>query len=171
MIDRKRVEEKIHYLGMHDGLTGLYNRAYFDEELKRLEHGRQFPISVLMADLDKLKITNDQEGHAAGDELLRQTAQALKIAFRAEGVIARIGGDEFAVLLPGLNAGLAKKAKQRVLNNIKNQNAKRTGNPLQISMGFSTVEKGGSLVEALKLADDQMYAEKQGKQQSPEYPA
>jgi diguanylate cyclase (GGDEF)-like protein/PAS domain S-box-containing protein len=163
MIDRKRVEEKVRYMGIHDSLTGLYNRAYFDEELKRLEHGRLFPISVLMADLDELKETNDQDGHAAGDELLQKTAKALKAAFRVEDVVARIGGDEFAVLLPAIDASMANKARQRVMENFKVLNATRNGKPIQISLGVSTAEKGGSLEEALKLADDRMYAEKQGK--------
>jgi len=164
MIDRKRVEEKIRYLGIHDSLTNLYNRAYFDEEMKRLDNGRQFPVSVLMADIDDLKGINDQEGHATGDECLRLAAQALKAAFRTEDVVARIGGDEFAALLPGIDARMAGKAKQRIIDNIKKQNAKRKGKSLQISMGVSTAEKIGSLVEALRLADDQMYLEKQSKE-------
>jgi diguanylate cyclase (GGDEF)-like protein/PAS domain S-box-containing protein len=163
MIDRKRIEEKIRYLGIHDALTGLYNRAYFDEELKRLSNGRFFPVSVVMADLDHLKETNDQEGHAKGDELLRLAARVLRAAFRAEDVVARIGGDEFAVLLPGMDANLVEKAKQRILDNIGNQNTAKAGKPLQISMGVSTVEKGGSLEEALKTAYERMYQEKLGR--------
>jgi diguanylate cyclase (GGDEF)-like protein len=164
MIDRKRVEEKIHYLGIHDSLTGLYNRAYFDEEMKRLDSGRQFPVSVLMADIDDLKGINDQEGHAAGDECLRLAAQALKAAFRNEDVVARIGGDEFATLLPGIDARMAEKSKQRILENIKKQNVTRKGKPLHISMGVSTGENTGSLVDALRLADDNMYLDKQSKE-------
>jgi diguanylate cyclase (GGDEF)-like protein len=116
-----------------------------------------------MADLDDLKETNDQEGHAQGDELLRQAARAIRAAFRSEDVVARIGGDEFAVLLPGMDANLVEKAKQRILANIGNQNAGKAGKPLQISMGVSTVEKGGSLEEGLKTADERMYEEKQGR--------
>jgi diguanylate cyclase (GGDEF)-like protein/PAS domain S-box-containing protein len=163
MIDRKRVEEKIHQMVIHDSLTGLYNRAYFDEELKRLEGGRLFPISVLMADVDELKKTNDSEGHAAGDELLRLVAKALQATFRGEDVVARIGGDEFAVLLPGIYAHMAAKTKQRIIDNIELLNATRKGKPLQISIGIGTAEEGCLLAEALKMADDQMYAEKQSK--------
>jgi diguanylate cyclase (GGDEF)-like protein len=164
MIDRKRVEEKIRYLGIHDSLTSLYNRAFFDEEMKRLDKGRQFPVSVLMADIDSLKCINDQEGHAAGDECLRLAAQVLKAAFRSEDVVARIGGDEFAALLPEIDARMAGGAKQRVIENLTKQNAKRKGKPLQISMGVSTAEESGSLVNALHLADDNMYLDKQSKQ-------
>ena len=116
-----------------------------------------------MADLDELKETNDQDGHAAGDVLIQQAAQTLKEAFRDEDVVARIGGDEFAVLLPGIDASSAMKARQRLMDNIKMQNASRKGRSLLISMGVSTAEKGASLKEALKRADDSMYAEKQAK--------
>jgi diguanylate cyclase (GGDEF)-like protein len=163
MIDRKRTEQKIRYLGIHDALTGLYNRAYFDEELKRLEHGRLFPISILMADLDNLKGTNDREGHATGDDLLRQTARILRSAFRMEDVVARIGGDEFAVLLPGIDAVSACSAVRRIKESIAQQNARNEGTPLRISIGISTADKGSVLLDSFKKADDQMYAEKHGK--------
>jgi len=163
MIDRKRVEEKIHFVSIHDTLTGLYNRAYFDEELRRLERGGVFPVSILMADVDKLKIINDKKGHAAGDELLRLTAQVLRSAFRQEDIIARIGGDEFAVLLPGIDKEMAKKAIKRIRASINKHAAESGDDPLAISIGISLAEEGTSLMEALKKADDNMYTDKQKK--------
>ena len=97
---QKRAEDRLRFLSTHDVLTGLYNRAFFEEETTRMERGRHYPISVLMVDVDHLKITNDRRGHAAGDSLLRRAAAVLRAAFRTEDVVARIGGDEFAVLLP-----------------------------------------------------------------------
>jgi diguanylate cyclase (GGDEF)-like protein len=163
MIDRKRDEEKIRYMGIHDVLTGLYNRAFFDEELKRLERGRVFPISILMADLDDLKEINDREGHAAGDELLRQASQVMRTAFRQEDVVARIGGDEFSVLLPGIDADLAKKSMQRLIEMIDKYNNSLQGNPIRISLGVATADDGNSLLSALKSADEEMYLDKQSK--------
>ena len=103
-IERERAQEELKYLSIHDTLTGLYNRNFFMAEIERLERGRAFPISIVMADADHLKETNDRQGHPAGDALLKRIAQTLTIAFRAEDVIARIGGDEFAVLLPSPTA-------------------------------------------------------------------
>ncbi len=164
MIDvthRKQAEKRLIHLSTHDALTGLYNRAFFDEEMARLKRGRQFPISIVMADVDNLKAANDRDGHAAGDELLRQTAKALMATFRAEDVTARIGGDEFAVLLPGIDTAAAEKAIQRIKENIQIQNAARPGYPLSFSLGASTAEEGGSLADTLKQADTNMYRDKQ----------
>ncbi len=161
--DQKQTKKKLVYLSTHDALTGLYNRAFFDEEMARLERGRKFPISIVMADLDDLKATNDREGHATGDELLRQTAKTLLASFRAEDVVARIGGDEFAVLLPDIDTAAAKRAIQRIKDNIHIQNATRSGAPLSLSLGASTAEEGGSLTDALEQADKNMYRDKQRK--------
>ena len=82
--------------------------------MARLERGRQFPISIVMADMDFIKKTNDQQGHAAGDALLQRVAQTLTAAFRAEDMVARIGVDEFAVLLPATDATAAQVSLGRV---------------------------------------------------------
>jgi diguanylate cyclase (GGDEF)-like protein/PAS domain S-box-containing protein len=158
--ERKKTETKLKHLSIHDALTGLYNRAYFDEEMTQLERGQQFPVSIVMVDIDNLKEINDRQGHPTGDEFLRQAAQALRASFRVEDIVARIGGDEFAVLLPGIDATGVQNAIRRIKDNIKQQNAVRSGPPLSLSLGASTAEKGGSLVEALKIADGQMYIEK-----------
>jgi len=161
--ERKQLEEKLVQLSIHDALTGLYNRGFFEEEMARLERGRRFPISVVMADVDGLKVTNDREGHAAGDALLQRAAQVLSAAFRGEDVVARIGGDEFAVLLPNADADAAEAALRRVRHILQEQNAARDGTPVRLSLGASTAEKGISLTDALKQADERMYQEKREK--------
>ena len=159
----KETEEKLRFLSIHDQLTGLYNRLYFDEEIYRLEHGRVFPISVIMADLDNLKWVNDTFGHSEGDEMLRVAASILKSSFRAEDVVARMGGDEFAALLPGANQEAVSKIIERINEKIQHHPLFRSRAMIGISLGSATIQKGDSLDEALKLADAQMYLVKQSR--------
>jgi diguanylate cyclase (GGDEF)-like protein len=162
-ITRKQTEDKLKLLSTHDMLTGLFSRGYFEEEMARLEHSRQFPVSVIMADVDQMKETNDREGHAAGDTLLKRFAQVLTAAFRAEDVVARIGGDEFCVLLPNTNEKAAQMALNRVRRILKEHNSKYSGAALQVSLGVSTAEKFIPLTEVLKHADRNMYTEKKAR--------
>jgi diguanylate cyclase (GGDEF)-like protein/PAS domain S-box-containing protein len=158
---RKQAEMKLQYLSMHDSLTGLYNRSYFVDSIEQIERGRHFPVSILMADVDNLKKTNDTQGHTAGDELLKRVAHVLTTAFRAEDIIARIGGDEFAVLLPDTDADAAVDALQRLSVILHEHNAlKSTNSPLHLSYGISTAQYGRPLLEALKEADSLMYYHK-----------
>jgi len=158
--ERKQAEAKLQYLSMHDMLTGLYNRTFFEEELARWEHSRQFPFSIVVADINRLKQTNDREGHAAGDELLRQAAQVLKTAFRAEDVVARIGGDEFAILLPSADAAAAEQALARVRRFLAAHNAQGRALPMGFALGTATANGHGSLTSVLKDADQRMYEDK-----------
>lgn len=112
--DRKKAEEKIEYLSFHDGLTGLYNRAYFDEELNRLDTERQLPITIVMGDLNGLKVINDIYGHSRGDMLLRNIADILKESFRKEDIISRWGGDEFISILPKTSVKDAESIIKRI---------------------------------------------------------
>jgi diguanylate cyclase (GGDEF)-like protein/PAS domain S-box-containing protein len=156
---RKQTEEKLRYLGTHDVLTGLYNRAYFEDELMRLERGRHFPVSVIIGDVDRFKDTNDLHGHVAGDTVLKHVAQVIKAAFRAEDVVTRIGGDEFAVLLPMTDGAAVEEAVARIRNSLANYNASHQDCPLMLSLGAATAETA-PLTEALKEADKRMYREK-----------
>jgi diguanylate cyclase (GGDEF)-like protein/PAS domain S-box-containing protein len=158
---RKEAEEKLRYLSTHDPLTGLYDRGYFEAEMARLEHGRQFPISIVMADVDHLKETNDREGHSAGDELLKKVARVFTVSFRAEDMIARIGGDEFAILLPNTGAVAAENALRRVHRILQEHNDAHAKRQLQLSFGVSTAEKPTPLAAVLSEADRKMYADKE----------
>ena len=160
---RKTAENKYHYYSTHDGLTQVYNRSFFEEELRRLEISRQYPISIIMLDIDGLKEINDLHGHAAGDHVLQRAAELLKKVFRSEDIVARIGGDEFAVLLPESDEKVVKNILERINHLLGSSETSHFELPLNISFGFSTCITPCSLSEALKKADELMYKQKRAK--------
>ena len=157
---RKRAEDYLKYLGTHDVLTGVYNRAYFAEELNRLGRGRRFPVSLIMADLNGLKQVNDTLGHAEGDKLIRRAAEVLQASVRVEDLVTRTGGDEFAIILPATADEAAAEAVARV-HKLVELNNKFYGAPeLSLSVGTATGQAGANLTDVLREADDKMYVEK-----------
>jgi diguanylate cyclase (GGDEF)-like protein/PAS domain S-box-containing protein len=161
--ERKLNEEQLRFMSTHDTLTGLFNRAFFEAELVRLAAGRQFPVSIVMADIDGLKKVNDRHGHATGDILIKQAAKVLTRIFRAEDMIARIGGDEFSVLLPNADSSVVEELLERVLIAQKKLNSSGSEFPVSLSLGAATVQNGDDLQDALKLADRLMYQDKSDK--------
>jgi len=161
--EQRRAEEKLRYLSIHDILTGLYNRVYFEEEVSRLENSRQFPISMIMVDVDDLKRTNDNYGHQAGDALLRKAADILRQACRAEDMVARIGGDEFGILLPFSDEQVSDNAMERIRNMVAMARVGDSEITLSLSIGSATAHSGGSLRKVLRMADKAMYQAKDSK--------
>lgn len=163
----QEAEEKLRYMSTHDSLTDSYNRIYFDTETDRLARGRAFPIGVVMADLDGLKEVNDSLGHGAGDQLIRLGAQVLKQACREADVIARIGGDEFALLLPEVDSRALQDVLLRIRQCEAAANQAASGPKLSLSLGAVCAENPEMLREALKQADRHMYSEKAARKLSP----
>lgn len=153
------------YASSHDAMSGLFNRAYFDSETARLSRGRVKPISIVIADIDNLKTCNDTLGHSAGDALIKATAQVLIESFRAEDIVARIGGDEFAILLPGVDKEHVETALERVKNAVAKSPTLNHGFPFSISLGHATSENPAELEEAIKRADQDMYLNKTARKQ------
>jgi diguanylate cyclase (GGDEF)-like protein len=166
--ERKRAERRLEYVSSHDALSGLYNRAHLEGEFARMERGGGFfPVSVVMVDVDGMKAVNDTQGHDAGDALLRRAATVLVAAFRSEDVVCRIGGDEFAVLLPATDRSAAEKALARVRDVLAIHNSKYRGISLKLSIGAATGDEGCRLAEIMREADNRMYQEKQTKKVGP----
>lgn len=157
--ERKMREEKLEYLSWHDALTGLYNWARFQQQLEELDDN-DFPVTILTADLDGLKLINDTMGHHHGDKLLKACAAVLKGSIRAGGLVARIGGDEFGAILTSSDEKVAKAIIKRIHRALNNHNHKNPRLPLSLSIGVATCYEYRDLDETVKRADGRMLGNK-----------
>lgn len=161
----KELEKKNIYLSFHDQLTGLYNRRYFEEELKRIDSFRNLPLCLIMIDANGLKLVNDALGHASGDEFLKKISKALKESCRKEDIIARVGGDEFVIILPKTDEKTGKLIIKRIENKINNQDI--NGIPISISTGIETkVDLEKDIETIYKLAENHMYKMKSSEREN-----
>ena len=157
--EQNKKAEKMKRLTFNDSLTNLYNRNFFEEELKRLDVPRSLPLSVIIIDVNGLKLTNDIFGHYMGDQLLLEAANVLRDATREEDITARWGGDEFVVLLPGTAEEDAKLVAKRITELTKNRTVGMT--PLSLATGVATKERPDQKVkQIMKWAEDRMYRNK-----------
>ena len=158
-LERIYAEEEIKYKTFHDKLTGIYNRRFFEEELERLDTKRQLPLSIIMADINGLKKINDSLGHKKGDKLLVKAANILKNVIRDEDILARWGGDEYAILLPKTG----KQETKKVIKRINEKTTETKKDQLTVSLGIGSATKTTSdqdITEILKQADKVMYKNK-----------
>jgi diguanylate cyclase (GGDEF)-like protein len=142
-----------------DGLTNLYNRRFLEEELKRLDTERNLPLTVVMGDVNGLKLTNDAFGHRAGDSILRKTAKILKTWCRASDIVVRMGGDEFAIILPNTTYDQATAIVQRIREAIASE--KVDWLIFSVSFGWATKQEPGEDLQAvMRKAEEDMYQQK-----------
>lgn len=157
---RKKAEAYLEYLGSHDALTKLRNRSFFADEMNRLDRKGPWPVTIIMIDLNGLKAANDELGHAAGDALLRRAGEVLNSVVDEPACAARIGGDEFAVIMPSTELAEGEAMMKVILDLVVINNEFYTDLPLSLSMGVSTSEPGERLEAAVKRADLAMLSAK-----------
>ena len=157
---QKGVQDKLLYISTRDGLTSLYNRAYFEAALDRHEQAGDGPVGIIICDINGLKLINDAMGHHVGDTMLIAAAKIIKQAFRREDIVARIGGDEYAVLMPGATGRAVEAACRRVHSGIAAYNQNQPGVHLSLSVGHAIGQPGESIRALLREADNNMYREK-----------
>ncbi len=170
--ERDRAEEMLRLLSLTDELTGLYNRRGFStlsEQQFRIANRDRKPLLLVSADLDGLKGINDTFGHADGDQALIETAAILRECVRQSDIVARVGGDEFVMLLTGGDEGFdTQKLLDRLQKLIDKHNRKRNrGWKIVISIGFArrSPDSGQSLDDLIVRADRMMYEQKKKKQE------
>ncbi|MDF2952147.1 MAG: rpfG8, partial [Anaerocolumna sp.] len=153
---RKSKEMEVLFLSYHDQLTGIYNRRFFQEELKQLNCSKNLPLTIIMADVNGLKLTNDAFGHLVGDKLLKDTADILTEESRVDDIAARIGGDEFVLLLPKTTFEEALGIIERIKDRISD---KKEGNYyLSVSFGCYTKNYESEDIDFIIMrAEDNMY--------------
>jgi len=157
--EKKKIRNEIEYLSYHDYLTGLYNRRFFEEELLRLDVEKNLPISVLMLDVNGLKLTNDAFGHEMGDVLLKKVAEMIQAECGANGIVARTGGDEFTVILPRTDQLQSNMISKRIIN----RSGEQTINSVIISIAVGYDCKTDcvqDINDIVKAAETNMYKNK-----------
>jgi diguanylate cyclase (GGDEF)-like protein len=117
--ERKEQEKEVEYLSYHDQLTGLYNRRYMEDSLRRMDTERNYPLCIMIMDVNGLKMANDAFGHKMGDNLLITSADILKSVTRADDILCRAGGDEFMLILPNTGHDEAVAIKKRITEKAK----------------------------------------------------
>ena len=156
-------EQEIEYLSYHDSLTGLYNRRLFEEEMRRISISRKLPVSIIMGDVNGLKLINDSFGHKAGDRLLQEAALLLRENCREEDFVARIGGDEFVIILEGADQQLTEQICNRILKSFRAYSSRKDKRTfyLSISLGSATKTSHDQSMDLLmKEADEKQYQKK-----------
>jgi len=165
--ERQQMEKQIEYVSMHDSLTDLYNRSFFEAKLSRFEEYDLLPVGIILCDVDGLKLVNDSLGHDAGDQLLIRAAGILRECSQAEDVAARIGGDEFALLLPDSDENRTSQIAHCINQAIETYNHDNPQSVLSLSVGYAIKEEAARpLAEVLKEADYNMYQTKLYRSQS-----
>jgi diguanylate cyclase (GGDEF)-like protein/PAS domain S-box-containing protein len=157
--EREEAFDEIKYLSFHDHLTGLYNRRYFDSVLKLMNDEKYMPLTIVMADVNGLKLVNDSFGHAEGDELLIKAAEIISEGCRRDDISARIGGDEFVIILPKTDSTEAGKIVRR----IKKMQSKIRVHQLDLSMSFGYAVKydvASDIELVVSEAENSMYKNK-----------
>lgn len=158
--ERKQAEEQLIHASFHDPLTGLHNRLFGEMEILRLRSGRRFPLTILIIDLDGLKFANDNFGHAIGDQLIQAASNIMKACFRPEDLIARMGGDEFLIILPESSDENTAFALERLRIMLNQAPSICDGVKPSFSIGSATALQNEDFDRALKTADSAMYADK-----------
>ena len=164
--DRKEIEKKLQYLSSHDSLTGLYNRSFFETEFERIEKGRKYPVSVIVADIDGLKSVNDTHGHVAGDLLIKSAANILGSVFRSDDIVARTGGDEFAILLTESDENKVSALLWRIREAEHWLNFENKTLQIRLSLGSATAYQQKEMINIINMADKRMYENKTAYKQS-----
>jgi len=158
--ERKRAEERIRFISFHDEVTGLFNRAFFEEELRRADADRGLPVSIIMGDVNFLKLSNDVFGHQEGDNLLKAVAAAIRNGCRKNDIVARWGGDEFAMILPETDF---ETANNEICVRIKQLVSESEGAVIRpgIALGVATKERGDqNIYDVIRTAEVRMYENK-----------
>lgn len=161
--EQKALQQRLAFLASHDELTGLFNRRAgmerLDEEIHRSQR-YDTPLCVCIADLDHFKRINDRHGHAVGDDVLRETAELLRQGLRASDVLVRLGGEEFLVILPGIDKSRAREAIDRLRQQIAQTTMSRPGLTLSLSAGVASWRPGETSHALLQRADEVLYRAK-----------
>lgn len=161
--EQKQIEERLRYMSFYDMLTGLYNRSYYEQKIKQVSTENRDMVGIVSCDIDGLKLVNDNLGHQTGDILIKLVGSILKSSFRESDIVCRIGGDEFAVLMPYIDDNaVIQNLCQKVHMAIEQHNTFNRKKPVSVSIGWATgrLFSNKEILKIIETADSLMYSEK-----------